>query len=314
MWSDFILYARHLRSGDTVYFMDCNSRSTGVFKKYLIIGVLLYSPILYGTLHHLKSISCSLKSQGWIFNKFTLKKACLFCCLLLSKHGLNKLTNKIPLQLSAAVLYPNLMQIFHTVFFFLYSHPIIPTDAVKAPRINHRGAISGFKHADLCQPFASTPSGSSFCPRQIPMASWEEEVALLDNWVAGLLVKSPLSFAYVSRRTGKPFWEKTHWCCLLAEAFVGLDFLSRRLATRQVKRRPRPPYSTPEEAHLHSCPSIMSWMCKLRQAKKDLVCIQLWFLCIMIKLYLPVLTWLTLTSTHECNWAFMEMSPVVSIS
>lgn len=96
-------------------------------------------------------------------------------------------------------------------------------------------------------------------------------MALLDNGVAGLLVKSPLSFAYVSRCTGKPFWEKTHLGCLLAEAFVGLVFLRHRLVTWQ---KTSPPYWTPEEAPHPQLSRHYDQNEQVPPKRKDRLCVQ----------------------------------------
>lgn len=83
------------------------------------------------------------------------------------------------------------------------------------------------------------------------MASWEREVVLSDNRVAGLLVKSPLSFAYVSRRTGKPF--RKRYTCVVYWPMLLLGWTFSTHGNQ---------YGSPEEAPppLPSCPGIISSM------------------------------------------------------
>lgn len=117
------------------------------------------------------------------------------------------------------------------------------------------------------------------------MASWEEEVVLSDNGVAGLLVKSPFSFAYVSHRTGKPFW-KRHTCVV----YWPMLLCSWTFSTHGNQ------YKSPEEDH--PPPSQLPWHHQLNGSiERTHSAFRFDFFASWLNFHLPILTWVTPNTT-----------------
>lgn len=116
------------------------------------------------------------------------------------------------------------------------------------------------------------------------MASWEEEVVLSDNGVAGLLVKSPPLICLCEPPYWESFLEKTHLCCLLADAFVGPDFLDTRHSIRE-SQRGFPPSQLPWHHQLNN------------PIERTYSAFRFDFFASRLNFHLPVLTWVTPNTT-----------------